>query len=1327
MSMNAVKSKQILRIFLILLIITAMIMSSPSGIMQVSADTITTTVSVGSSPMGVAVNSSSHKVYVTNNNTNIVTIIDGQTNNVITTLPVGNGPKGVAVDETDNLVYVANYAGSSLTVINGATNIVSNTVSVSAFPQAVAWNQSNNRIYVAHSYMDGLVTVIDASTGTVLSTITVGAYPSAIAANSVTNKIYVAHENGTVTVIDGSTNSTTTLTAGMTPESIAVDKTTNKIYVANSGSSTVSVINGSDNSVATIAITANSNPWGIAVNENTHKIYVANQSDKGVTVIDGNTNTVVQSLSIANYGTGIAVAVDKILNKIYVATFNSTNNLTVIDGSVIEAAGITGLTAPSVGAAPETVSGLSSGDSRYSVTGLSWENLGGTSATLDGSGNFTNTGNLYQARIELTAGADYKFPADGLVPTVNAGLPKAGLVSGGDVLGKKLTFVVTFPVDITVASLSGMVPPVAGATPIDASSLTPGNSSQYTVTSITWEDTGNTPIGAGAFPFGGAFIQARIVLTSQDGYKFPAGGLTPDVDGDGTAAEGTVGGGDVSGNALTFVTTFSDEIYSYQANISGLNPPAAGATPQTAGDLVVSYSGQYCTVSALTWKNSDGSAATLSGGKFVSGGSTYKAVIELMSQPGYKFPLAGFAPTVEDEGIYVSGAVTGGYVSGNKLTIEIAFSNEITSAGITGLVAPVKGTVPVTYGALTVGNPTQYNVGHMVWLNSDNTPATLTDGKFNAGSTYKVAIFLNSDTGYKFPLSGLIPSVNVGTPSEGEADYYVSGNSLGFTVTFPATASDTAYTAVNSITGVPVTGTAGAEIDLTGATVNPSGATNNTISWTVKSAGTTGVTNADLATGKFIPSGAGTLVLTATVTNGLTESTDYIQDFTITVSTTPATTYTITASAGSGGSITPSGSVYVVENDSQVFDITPASSSYKIASVTVDSVDQGAVSTYTFSNVMGDHTINATFSIVSSDSGNHSSSGGRATKSETTEITTTVSGNTATVNIPKAALEQAASGKDGLKLSTPVASLSFDTAALSTIFGKTAGDVKIIAIKVDAASLSTETQQLIGDRPVFNFSVTSGNNTVSQFGGNVTVSVPYTPKAGEDADAIVIHYINSEGKPEAVPNCKYDPATKTVTFTTNHFSKYAVGYNKVSFGDVKAGAWYENAVDFTAARGIVTGTGNGNFSPDGKLTRGQLLVMLMRAYGIDPDTNLSNNFSDAGNTYYTGYLAAAKRLGITEGLGNNQYAPNKQITRQEMFTLLYNTLKVNGELPEGAEKANGALTGYSDADSVASWAKDPAGALANAGIVGGSNGKLSPKNTTTRAEMAQVLYNLLSK
>lgn len=333
---------------------------------------------------------------------------------------------------------------------------------------------------------------------------------------------------------------------------------------------------------------------------------------------------------------------------------------------------------------------------------------------------------------------------------------------------------------------------------------------------------------------------------------------------------------------------------------------------------------------------------------------------------------------------------------------------------------------------------------------------------------------------------------------------------------------------------------------------------------------------------------------------------------------------------------------------------------------------------------------------------------------------------TVETSIPKAALDKVAGSKaDSLAISTPVATLTFDSKALDSISGEAAGEVKVTMSKVDTPALPDEVKQMVGDRPVFDFSVTSGDKTISQFGGNVTVSIPYTPRAGEDANAIVIYYINAEGKLEMVANCAYDPATGRITFKTNHFSKYTVGYNKVSFNDVDEKAWYGSAVDFVAARGITTGTGNGCFSPEDKLSRGQFLVMVMKAYGIDPDEDLNDNFTDAGNTYYTGYLAAAKKLGITTGIGNNMFAPEKEITRQEMFTLMYNILEQSNELPTGTTGKT--LTSYNDADEIASWAQDAMSLFVGTGTISGSGDRLNPADTTTRAEMAQVLYKLLAK
>jgi hypothetical protein len=328
--------------------------------------------------------------------------------------------------------------------------------------------------------------------------------------------------------------------------------------------------------------------------------------------------------------------------------------------------------------------------------------------------------------------------------------------------------------------------------------------------------------------------------------------------------------------------------------------------------------------------------------------------------------------------------------------------------------------------------------------------------------------------------------------------------------------------------------------------------------------------------------------------------------------------------------------------------------------------------------------------------------------------------------IPEESVKLAVEGRTkALTLTTPIASITFDMNALSTISAETTGDVKITSSILDVTTLSAEVQKIVGDRPIFEYSVTSGDRIISQFGGNILISVPYTPKRGEDTNSIVIYYINAEGKPETVSNCTYNPTTGSITFITNHFSQYGVGYNKVSFKDVARNAWYSNAVSFIAARGISTGTGNGNYSPGEKLTRGEFIVMIMRAYGIAPDTNSKDNFADSGNTYYTGYLASAKRLGISGGVGNNMFVPGKEITRQEMFSLLYNALKVIGQLPEGT--TGKPISEYSDLNQIAAWAKDAMTLFVKTGTISGSGDKLSPTDTTTRAELAQVLYNLLSK
>ena len=334
----------------------------------------------------------------------------------------------------------------------------------------------------------------------------------------------------------------------------------------------------------------------------------------------------------------------------------------------------------------------------------------------------------------------------------------------------------------------------------------------------------------------------------------------------------------------------------------------------------------------------------------------------------------------------------------------------------------------------------------------------------------------------------------------------------------------------------------------------------------------------------------------------------------------------------------------------------------------------------------------------------------------------------AEVTIPRDIFDRVAGETDArIKVNTDIGSITFDADVTENISGSTVtGDICIGIQKVDISALDEETRKMVGERPVYDFSVLAGGRPISSFGGgSAEISIPYILQPGEDANAIVVYYIDdSSGKIQTVRGA-YNPETGTVGFKTTHFSKFAVAYNKVNFTDVSTNAWYHKAVTFIAARGITTGTGENRFSPDAALTRGQFIVMLMRAYGMEPEEKPADNFADAGNTYYTNYLAAAKRLKISSGVGNNNFAPDSEITRQDMFTLLYRALDLLGELP--AENTGNLLSNYSDEGEISDYAADAMENFVESGIVSGNGGKLEPNGKSNRAQMAQVLYNLLSK
>lgn len=277
----------------------------------------------------------------------------------------------------------------------------------------------------------------------------------------------------------------------------------------------------------------------------------------------------------------------------------------------------------------------------------------------------------------------------------------------------------------------------------------------------------------------------------------------------------------------------------------------------------------------------------------------------------------------------------------------------------------------------------------------------------------------------------------------------------------------------------------------------------------------------------------------------------------------------------------------------------------------------------------------------------------------------------------------------------------------------------------------------VGDKPLvsFNLSIDKAPFSWKGKGAALRLSIPYTPEEGElkNLDGITANFIDEGGNLIEMEDASYEPKTKSVVFTAYQFGHYAVGYKEdtaaekedLQFSDVGSGDWYYDAVKFLLSKNITNGMGDNKFAPKSTLNRAQFVVMLMRSYGLDPDEEGADNFADAGNSYYTNYLAAAKRLGIAKGVGGNKFAPEAEISREAMFTLLYNALKVLDKLPRVDSVKS--LSDFDDGAEVSDWAREALTEMVKNGAVAGINGRIRPAEGSNRAELESYLYTLWIK
>lgn len=178
----------------------------------------------------------------------------------------------------------------------------------------------------------------------------------------------------------------------------------------------------------------------------------------------------------------------------------------------------------------------------------------------------------------------------------------------------------------------------------------------------------------------------------------------------------------------------------------------------------------------------------------------------------------------------------------------------------------------------------------------------------------------------------------------------------------------------------------------------------------------------------------------------------------------------------------------------------------------------------------------------------------------------------------------------------------------------------------------------------------------------------------------------------------------------------------LNFTDVSSSDWFFKGVEYVVDKGIMSGVSENQFDPSGKLTRAMLVQML---YNMEsrPACNAENAFIDVPvGQWYTDAVIWANDAKIVSGMGEGLFAPNMEITREQMVAMLYNYAKYKGyDVTASAD-----LSTFADNASVSAWAK-PAmqWAVAEGYISGMGDNQLAPQGTATRAEIASVIMRFM--
>ncbi|MBR3934786.1 MAG: S-layer homology domain-containing protein [Clostridia bacterium] len=188
-----------------------------------------------------------------------------------------------------------------------------------------------------------------------------------------------------------------------------------------------------------------------------------------------------------------------------------------------------------------------------------------------------------------------------------------------------------------------------------------------------------------------------------------------------------------------------------------------------------------------------------------------------------------------------------------------------------------------------------------------------------------------------------------------------------------------------------------------------------------------------------------------------------------------------------------------------------------------------------------------------------------------------------------------------------------------------------------------------------------------------------------------------------------------------HFQS-VVNLKETTFGDTADFPWAIKPIAELAKRGIVSGTGNGMFSPQNTVSRYEFVKMITGVCGlVNPDATLPHTDIPKDHWAYV-YVASAYEAGLLDIFSKVIFNGVAPITREEIAYVAIEAMIKNGTIGS----AYAPVADFTDEDKISDYAKTHVATLNELGVINGrDDGRFSPKDFATRAESAKIIYNIL--